>query len=196
MQSCIRHLFRIITQCHDGIRAFGSYHSIGVCRLCVCQSFRKPVRPFARHVLNIRCGRKTLLCSTDFISYTITGRYSSFFASTFQIILAVLLARATAAICLPRRMTTAWIHFCAAQLLSCFARAYRVIILAPWINNLRIVLLPRLLTPSSFCLPPEECSFGVNPRLAANARPFLYAVPSPACATTAVAVMGPIPGIF
>lgn len=49
------------SQCHDGIRAFGSYHSHGVYRLCVYQSFRKPVRPFARHVLNIRRGRNILL---------------------------------------------------------------------------------------------------------------------------------------
>lgn len=61
MRSCIRHLFRVMTQCHDGIRAFGSYHPRGVCHLCVCQSFRKPVRPFARHVLDIRCGEKSSL---------------------------------------------------------------------------------------------------------------------------------------
>lgn len=106
MRSCIRHLFRVITQCHDGIRASGSYQHGGVLRLCLCQSFRKPVRPFARHVLNIRRGRKNSLLVSQFLAYAITGRYSSFFASKFQMILAVLLARATAAICLPRRVAT------------------------------------------------------------------------------------------
>ena len=77
-----------------------------VVNTCLCQSFRKPVRPFARHVLNIRRGRKNSLLVSQFLAYAITGRYSSFFASKFQMILAVLLARATAAICLPRRVAT------------------------------------------------------------------------------------------
>ena len=51
----------LFSQCHDGIRAFGSYHTRDVFRLCLNQSFRKPVRPFARHVLNIRRGRKIFL---------------------------------------------------------------------------------------------------------------------------------------
>ena len=65
-----------------------------VVNTCLCQSFRKPVRPFARHVLNIRRGRKNSLLVSQFLAYAITGRYSSLFASKFQMILAVLLARA------------------------------------------------------------------------------------------------------
>ena len=43
-----------------------------------------------------------------------------------------------------------------------------------------MVLLPRLLMPGSLCLPPDECSLGVKPILAAKARPFLYSAASPA----------------
>jgi hypothetical protein len=44
-------------------------------------------------------------------------------------------------------------------------------------------------------LAPEEYSLGVKPRLAAKALPFLNWVALPTCATTAVAVSGPTPGI-
>ena len=53
----------------------------------------------------------------------------------------------------------------------------------------------RLLMPSSFCLPPVECSRGTNPIQAANSRPLRKAAPLPMAATSAVAVSGPIPGI-
>jgi hypothetical protein len=50
--------------------------------------------------------------------------------------------------------------------------------------------------PSSFCLPPVECSPGTSPVQAANSRPLRNAAPLPMAATTAVAVTGPMPGIF
>src|SRR6267143_3397211 len=49
--------------------------------------------------------------------------------------------------------------------------------------------------PSSFCLPPVECSRGTTPIQAANSRPLWKAPPLPMAAMTAVAVTGPMPGM-
>lgn len=71
------------SQCHDGIRAFGSYHTRDVFRLCLYQSFRKSVRPFARHVLNIRRGRKYFLL--DSCLFTLCHHWSVLFLFCQQI---------------------------------------------------------------------------------------------------------------
>jgi hypothetical protein len=48
---------------HDEIRVSGSYQPIGVLRLCVTQSYRKPVRPFAHQALILRQAGKISLYS-------------------------------------------------------------------------------------------------------------------------------------
>ena len=47
----------------------------------------------------------------------------------------------------------------------------------------------------SRCLPPEECWTGTSPSQAAKSRPRLKVVIGGANASTAIAVIGPIPGI-
>jgi hypothetical protein len=99
--------------CHDGIRASGSYQNYGVFRLCVNQSFRKPVRPFAHQALNIRQAGKNLWIIPawlDVLFYAGEGLYSSPRAKSAHITLAVLLARATAVTGLPRRPQRFWSH--------------------------------------------------------------------------------------
>src|ERR1700688_596671 len=66
---------------------------------------------------------------------------------------------------------------------------------APCTKSLRKYLLPRLLMPSNFCLPPLECSPGTIPIQADSARPFPKALPLPIAPIKAVAVTGPTPGI-
>ena len=100
--------------------------------------------------------------------------YSTPLAKTFQIIRAVLLACPTAATNFPRR----WMTCCSQSFRHwsgvAIVRPHQMqSIRAPWIRSLRIYVFPRLLIPSNFCLPPDECSRGVNPRHAANWRPFL-----------------------
>jgi hypothetical protein len=56
-------------------------------------------------------------------------------------------------------------------------------------------LPPRLLIPSSRCLPPLEFCRGTSPSHAKNWRPFSNVLASPTLATSALAVSGPIPGI-
>src|SRR6202167_837870 len=62
-------------------------------------------------------------------------------------------------------------------------------------NRVRKYLLPRLLMPSNFCLPPVEYSPGTTPIQADSARPFPNVLALPTAAIRAVAVTGPTPGI-
>src|SRR5512141_745390 len=62
-------------------------------------------------------------------------------------------------------------------------------------KSLRKYLLPRLLMPSNFCLPPVEYSPGTIPIQADSFRPFPNALALPTAAIRAVAVTGPTPGI-
>src|SRR4029077_16990075 len=62
-------------------------------------------------------------------------------------------------------------------------------------NRVRKYLLPRLLMPSNFCLPPVEYSPGTIPIQAARFRPFRKALALPTAPIRAVAVTGPTPGI-
>ena len=62
-------------------------------------------------------------------------------------------------------------------------------------NSLRKYLLPRLLMPSNFCLPPVVNSRGTIPIQVDRSRPFPNALPFPIAPIKAVAVTGPTPGI-
>src|ERR1022692_1349145 len=77
---------------------------------------------------------------------------------------------------------------------DCFALCCRTA-RAPCTKSLRKYEFPRLLIPSSFCLPPVVYSPGTIPSHAENSRPFLKAGPLPIAAMIAVAVIGPMPGI-
>src|SRR4051812_40675046 len=57
-------------------------------------------------------------------------------------------------------------------------------------------MLPRLLMPNSFCLPPVEYCRGTTPTQAAKSRPRRKAAPLPIAATVAVETSGPKPGIW
>src|SRR2546428_469074 len=62
-------------------------------------------------------------------------------------------------------------------------------------SSVRRYVSPRLLMPSRRSLPPEESWRGTKPNHAASWRPFLNVFASPILATSALAVIGPIPGI-
>src|SRR5215217_296163 len=62
-------------------------------------------------------------------------------------------------------------------------------------KSIRRYLLPRLLMPSSFGLPPVVCCFGTSPSHAPRSRPRLKEPASPIAATSAVALRTPMPGI-
>ncbi len=53
-----------------------------------------------------------------------------------------------------------------------FALGHRITARAPWISRVRREVSPRLLMPSSVCLPPLEFCRGTNPSQAASGRPF------------------------
>src|SRR6266536_3624725 len=57
-------------------------------------------------------------------------------------------------------------------------------------------MLPRLLMPNSFCLPPGEYCRGTTPSQAAKSRPRRKAAPLPMAATVAVETSGPKPGFW
>src|SRR4029077_9004353 len=57
-------------------------------------------------------------------------------------------------------------------------------------------MLPRLLMPNSFCLPPVEYCRGTTPTQAAKSRPRRNAAPLPMAATVAVETSGPKAGIW
>src|SRR6476620_5926590 len=105
---------------------------------------------------------------------------------------AILLASATVATCLRLRAVRLTSHILKPEDCLVFCSST---VCAPCTKSFRKYLLPRLLVPVSFCLPPVECSPGTTPSQAENPRPFLKAAPLPIAATVAVAVIGPIPGI-
>jgi hypothetical protein len=79
--------------------------------------------------------------------------------------------------------------------LSVRSSTQRSVARAPWINSLRNYRSPRLLIPNNRVCPPVECYLGTNPSQAANWRPCLNTPTWPTAAISAVAVIGPIPGI-
>jgi hypothetical protein len=105
---------------------------------------------------------------------------------------AFLLANAAAARFLPRRAMRAFSHRLRS---SCFESTPRSVARAPWTNNFRRELSPRVLIPRSRGVPPVECSRGTNPSQAENWRPFVNGVASPIAVIRAVALTGPIPGM-
>ncbi|MBB4577683.1 hypothetical protein GGI59_006597 [Rhizobium lentis] len=76
-----------------------------------------------------------------------------------------------------------------------FRIAQRTAALAPMISNRRKVRSPMREVSPSFCFPPEDRCSGVRPSHAAKLCPFLNVVADGASAASAVAVIGPIPGI-
>src|ERR1700681_1783106 len=67
--------------------------------------------------------------------------------------------------------------------------------IAPTISNHRKYRLPCLVMLPSLSLPPVVCCFGTNPIQAARLRPDENVFQSPISATSAVAPIGPMPGI-
>src|SRR4029077_8135074 len=91
----------------------------------------------------------------------------SFLASTAQAIRASLLAKATAATLLWTRVVSWASHALRPE--DCFAFCWRTA-RAPCTRSLRKYEFPRLLIPSSFCLPPVVYSPGTMPSHAENPR--------------------------
>jgi len=80
--------------------------------------------------------------------------------------------------------------------LACRAALCRMAERAPWISKVRRYTSPRLLIPKSNGLPPLELWRGTRPSQAYNWRPLLKLRASAIEATSALAVSGPMPGIF
>src|ERR1700735_1379514 len=155
---------------------------------------RLTVRPSRLHPLASLHDRRFRSDRTNLYAATDTALASNGFlrCSTAQAILASLLAKATTA-------TLRW-----ALLISSFAHRpsgvsrsaiWGSAARAPWINCLRRYLLPRLLIPSSFGLPPVVNCLGTKPSHAARSRPWLNLSARPTAATRAEATIAPIPGI-
>src|SRR3984957_9625563 len=108
-----------------------------------------------------------------------------------QMILAILLARATAASLRGLRSSNCSSH-AEADLLPGLAQ--RMTDMAPTNNNCRILSLPALLILPMRCLPPVECSFGVRPSQAAKCRPDAK-FPGSTVRAMVIAPSGPTPGI-
>jgi hypothetical protein len=107
-----------------------------------------------------------------------------------QAILAILLARAIVAMLGCARDTSCSNH--APRPEDCFCRRCKMA-LAPCTSSFRKYLLPRLLIPSSFSLPPVEYSAGTSPSQAEKLRALRNSTPLPIAETIAVAVSGPMP---
>src|SRR5215813_14529857 len=105
---------------------------------------------------------------------------------------AFLFATATAVRFHPRRSSTPRIH---RLRLSVFVLAQRRVARAPWSSSLRRYLSPRFLIPNKRVCPPVECCLGTKPHHAAHCRPLVKPPTSPPAAISAVAVIGPTPGI-
>src|SRR6185312_1839234 len=103
---------------------------------------------------------------------------------------AVLFANATATTRLGRRLRSPITHGSA---LVAFERSR--LALAPLIRSRRKYWLPRLDMPPNRFLPPVEFCRGTRPSHAANSRPLRKPLGSATIAATAVAIMGPMPGI-
>jgi len=113
--------------------------------------------------------------------------------NTAQAILTSLLASAT---------TTTLNGFVARKLINQSPNTFPVVSildstdLAPCINRARRCLLPRLLMPNNFDLPPVEYCLGTSPSHAAISRPPPKFEGELILATHSVAVKSPIPGIL
>src|SRR6185312_10972770 len=103
---------------------------------------------------------------------------------------AVLFANATATTRLGRRRRSPITHGSA---LVAFERSR--LALAPLIRSRRKYWLPRLDMPPNRFLPPVGFCRGTRPSHAANSRPLRKPLGSATIAATAVAIMGPMPGI-
>src|SRR3954452_13279357 len=101
-----------------------------------------------------------------------------------------LFANATATTRLGRRRRSPITHGSA---LVAFERSR--LALAPLIRSRRKYWLPRLDMPPNRFLPPVEFCRGTRPSHAANSRPRRNPLGSATIAATAVAIMGPMPGI-
>jgi hypothetical protein len=74
-------------------------------------------------------------------------------------------------------------------------RAYRMTAMAPATSSQRKCRLPCFEIPPSLSFPPVECCLGTKPIHAARLRPEENVFQSPTSATSAVATIGPTPGI-
>src|SRR5207247_6119351 len=74
-------------------------------------------------------------------------------------------------------------------------RAYRMTAIAPATSSQRKCRLPCFEILPSLSLPPVECCLGTKPIHAARLRPDENTFQSPTSATSAVAMIGPTPGI-
>ena len=108
-----------------------------------------------------------------------------------QAIRAILLASATAATLIGRVAMRRASH---GRFVPC-CRAYRMTAIAPATSSQRKWRLPCFDIPPSLSLPPVECCLGTRPIHAARLRPDANALQSPTSATSAVATIGPTPGI-
>ena len=108
-----------------------------------------------------------------------------------QAIRAILLASATAATLIGRVAMRRASH---GRFVPC-CRAYRMTAIAPVTSSQRKWRLPCFDIPPSLSLPPVECCLGTRPIHAARLRPDANALQSPTSATSAVATIGPTPGI-
>src|SRR5262249_24674055 len=108
-----------------------------------------------------------------------------------QAIRAILLASATAATLIGRRSIRRASH---SRFVPCW-RAYRMTAMAPVTSSQRKCRLPCFEILPSRSLPPVECCLGTKPIHAARLRPDENVFQSPTSATSAVATIGPTPGI-
>gem|GEM_PF-2138258 len=120
------------------------------------------------------------------------GRYLSPVVSTAHAIRAILLAMATAATFTCARSFRASAHAVIGEVRS---RTRCSTVRAPWMKSLRKYRLPCFEIPINLALPPVVTCRGTNPSHAARSRPLPKLLPVPTAATSAVAIVGPMPGI-
>src|SRR6516162_1622424 len=108
-----------------------------------------------------------------------------------QAMRAILLASATAATLIGRRSIR---RASQGRFVPCW-RAYRMTAMAPATSSQRKCRLPCFEILPSLSLPPVECCLGTKPIHAARLRPEVNSFQSPTSATSAVATIGPTPGI-
>jgi hypothetical protein len=133
-----------------------------------------------------------LLLAPQAVPPQAAGRYSSFLASSAQMMRAFLFATATMARFVPRRSRSSFTHRLNR---SDLPAAVRTTARAPWTSRVRRCWSPRLLIPIRIVRSPLECWRGTSPSQAAMWRPLSQSCPSPTAAMTAVAVLGPTPRI-
>jgi hypothetical protein len=108
-----------------------------------------------------------------------------------QAMRAILLASATAATLIGRQSIR---RASQGRFVPCW-RAYRITAMAPATSSQRKCRLPCFEILPSLSLPPVECCLGTKPIHAARLRPDENVFQSPTSATSAVATIGPTPGI-